>query len=80
MQVILSRTSLKHLAKLGKAVGSKIVSAIESLPDKGDIKKMRGPGPPNAFRLRVGKHRVLYLREKDVIRIIDIDTRGLRPS
>jgi mRNA interferase RelE/StbE len=76
MPIFLSKTSLKYLAKLEKATRSKIVTAVEGLPDKGDIKKMRGPGPPNLFRLRIGKYRVLYTWEEDIIRIIDIDTRG----
>ena len=76
MPVFLSKTSLKYLKKLDKSTGSKIVAAIEGLPGKGDIRKMRGPGPPNLYRLRVGKHRVLYIWQEDIIRVIDIDTRG----
>ena len=76
MRIVLSKTSLKHLAKLEEATRSKIVTAVEGLPDKGDIKKMRGPGPPNTYRLRVGRYRVLFLWEDDVIRVVDIDTRG----
>jgi len=76
MPVFLSKTSLKYLEKLERSLRSKIVKAIEGLPDKGDIKKMKGAGPPNMFRLRVGKYRVLYTWEEDVIRVIDIDTRG----
>jgi len=76
MPVFLSKTSLKYLERLEKSLRSKIVKAIEGLPDKGDIKKMRGPGPPNTYRLRVGRYRVLFLWEDDVIRVVDIDTRG----
>jgi len=76
MPAFLSKTSLKYLAKLDKSVKLKIVASIERLPGEGDIKKMRGPGPPDLYRLRMGKYRVLYTWEEDVIRIIDIDTRG----
>ncbi len=76
MPVFLSKTSLKYLEKLEKSLRSKIVKAIEGLLGEGDIKKMKGAGPPNMYRLRVGKFRVLYLWEEDVIRVICIDTRG----
>jgi len=46
------------------------------LPEKGDIRRLRGQTNKTTYRLRVGKYRVLYIWEKDEIRIIDIDTRG----
>jgi len=76
MRILLSKTGLKYLAKLDKTKRSRIVSAIENLPDKGDIKKMQGLALSDIYRLRVGKPRILFLREKDIIRIIDVDTRG----
>jgi mRNA-degrading endonuclease RelE of RelBE toxin-antitoxin system len=76
MLVFLSKSSRKYLAKLELGIRSKIVSAIERLPDEGDIKRMRGPCPLDTYRLRVGKYRVLYVWEKDTIRIVDIDSRG----
>ena len=76
MIVFYSKTSLKYLSKLGKDMRENIVSAIDGLPDKGDIQKMRGQSLKNVFRLRVGRYRILYIRETDAIRILDIDTRG----
>ncbi|MBE3130868.1 MAG: type II toxin-antitoxin system RelE/ParE family toxin [Acidobacteria bacterium] len=76
MDVFYSNTSLKRLSKLEKEVGSNIVLAIEKLPYKGYIQKMRGKSLQNLYRLRVGKYRVLYIRETNAIRILDIDTRG----
>jgi len=76
MPLFLSKTSLKYLAKVEKATRRKIFTAIEGLPFEGDIKKLRGAGTPNLFRLRVGKYRIIYTWEEDVIRIVDIDTRG----
>lgn len=76
MLIFLSKTSRKYLAKLELGIRSKIVSAIEGLPDKGDIKRMQGACPLDTYRLRVGKYRVLYVWEKDTIRVVDIDTRG----
>jgi mRNA-degrading endonuclease RelE of RelBE toxin-antitoxin system len=76
MDFYLSKTSYEYLSKLEKEIRSNIASAIERLPYKGDIQKMRGQSQPNTFRLRVGKYRVLYVRETDAIRILVIDTRG----
>jgi len=76
MRVFYSKTSLKHLAKLGKNIQENIVTAIDGLPDRGDIQKMRGQSLKNVFRLRVGRYRILYIRETEVTRILDIDTRG----
>ena len=76
MVFFLSKTSKKYLSKLEKDIQLKIVSAIEGLPDQGDIQKMRGQYHPNTFRLRIGRFRVLYMRDEDTIKILDIDTRG----
>ena len=76
MSVFYSKTSLKYLSKLGKDKRENIVSAIDGLPQKGDIQKMRGQTLKNVFRLRVGRYRILFIRETDAIRILDIDTRG----
>jgi mRNA-degrading endonuclease RelE of RelBE toxin-antitoxin system len=76
MRILLSRTGLKYLAKMDQAARSRIISAIEGLPEKGDIKKIHGWKLSNIFRLRVGKHRILFIWEKDIIRVVDIDTRG----
>lgn len=76
MNVFFSKTSLKHLAKIEKGIRSDITIAIEGLPDKGDIRKMKGRSINSVYRLRVGRYRVLFVWEKDVIRVLDIDTRG----
>ncbi len=76
MDIHFSKTSLKYLAKLERQVRSNIISAIEGLPDRGDIQKMKGKSLQNIFRLRVGKFRVLFVREIDIIKVLDIDTRG----
>ena len=76
MTVFYSKTSLKYLSRREKDTRSNIISAIEALPDRGDIRKMKGRSLQNLFRLRVGKFRVLYIRESEAIKILDIDVRG----
>jgi mRNA-degrading endonuclease RelE of RelBE toxin-antitoxin system len=76
MNIFFSRTSLKYLSKLEKQVRTNIIQAIEGLPEKGDICKMRGQSIQNIYRMRVGKYRVLFIQQEDTIKILDIDTRG----
>lgn len=76
MNVLYSRSSLKYMAKLQKQVQKSIVTAIDQLPDHGDIKKMRGRAIKDMYRLRVGKFRILFLWAENLIKVVDIDTRG----
>lgn len=76
MNVFYSRTSLKHLSKLEKKIRTHIVSAINKLPETGDIKKLRGASIEDLYRLRVGRIRVFYIWRTPDIRILDVDTRG----
>ena len=76
MKILYSKTSIKYLQKLEQNAIRKIVEAIEKLPIEGDVKRLKGKRTKNIFRLRVGKHRVIYAREKDIVKVIKIDTRG----
>jgi len=76
MKFYYSRTSLKYLQGLERNVARKIVEAIEKLPSEGDTRKLKGKRIKNIFRLRIGRYRVIYLLEKESIKIIKIDTRG----
>jgi len=37
---------------------------------------MRGQAIDDVYRFRIGKYRILFLWIKDVIKILDVDTRG----
>jgi len=76
MNISYSKTSLKYLQVLNKKTRKRIFSAIEKLPDKGDIKKMKGQKLKNIYRLRIGNYRIIFIMEKGWIKILDIDTRG----
>ncbi|MGA2587369.1 MAG: hypothetical protein ABSF88_10150 [Candidatus Aminicenantales bacterium] len=52
------------------------MAAIDDLPQGSDIKKMRARKIENLYRLRIGKYRVLFIRQSDCIRILEVDTRG----
>jgi len=76
MKFLYSRTSIKYFQTLQKDINNKLIEAIEKLPFEGDIQKLKGKTVKNIFRLRIGKYRVIYSQEKEVIRIIKIDTHG----
>jgi mRNA-degrading endonuclease RelE of RelBE toxin-antitoxin system len=76
MKPSFGRTALKFLARCGDKERTRLVEAIGELPDKGDIRKLRGQVITNIYRLRVGRHRIVFAREGNEIRIIKIDTSG----
>jgi mRNA interferase RelE/StbE len=76
MKTLFSKTSRKHLAGFEVKVRTRLLAAIDELPNNGDVRKLKGQVIKNVYRLRIGRYRVLYAWEKDEIKILDIDTRG----
>ena len=76
MIVTYSKTSFSYLQKLDLKTRKRIIGAIDGLPVKGDIIKMKGQKIQNIFRLRVGSYRIIFQMEKDLIKILDIAPRG----
>jgi mRNA-degrading endonuclease RelE of RelBE toxin-antitoxin system len=76
MIVTYSKTALTHLLKLDRRTKQRIFKAISSLPGKGDRIKMKGQKIQNVFRLRVGSYRIIFLKEKELIKVLDITPRG----
>jgi len=59
MNISYSKSSLKYLLKLEKKKRVNIVSAIDQLPENGDVKKMHGVSIKDLYRLRIGEYRIL---------------------
>ena len=76
MNILFSKSSLTYIKALDKKTKTRIVKAIDKLPDNGDIVKMQGKKLKNIFRLRVGKYRIIFNIEEDQIKILDVDSRG----
>jgi len=76
MKIFYSRTSLKYLHGLDKKNARKIIDGIDKLPSDGDVKKLKGKREKNIYRLRIGRYRIIFAQDKDVIKIVKIDTRG----
>ncbi len=76
MKFLYSRTSVRYLQKLEKDISRKIIGAVEKLPKEGDIIKLKGKKVKNIYRLRASKYRIIFSWEKDLIKVVKIDTRG----
>jgi len=76
MKIFYSKTSFNYLKKQSKEIQQKIIESIEKLPKEGDIKKLKGKKVKNIYRLRLGKFRIVFTLDKEIIKIIDINTRG----
>lgn len=72
MEIIYSKDAIKFLNKQTRQTQSRIISAIEKIPN-GDIRKLKGR---SGYRLRVGTFHILFDEKGTIINIIDIDNRG----
>ena len=74
--IVYSKQAKKALEVFDKKTAMRIKESIEGIP-AGDIKRLEGNNLPPLFRLRVGKHRIIYLIEENrQIKILKIDSRG----
>jgi mRNA-degrading endonuclease RelE of RelBE toxin-antitoxin system len=73
MKIIIHKKAQKYINKLPKNLETKVVSAINKLP-QGDIKII--VGGVDEYRLRVGGLRVLFIMTDDTIRITNIKPHG----
>ena len=70
-RIEIKRSALKELSQVSQPYNKKIVEAIDELatnPRPVGYKKLKGS---EAYRIRVGDYRVVYIIE-DVIRLIEI--------
>lgn len=75
-KIIIKKKAKKFIDKLPKNEKSRIVSAIEKLPNGEDIKKLKGYN--DLLRLRVGDYRIIYTIDNGnlIIYVIDVGNRG----
>lgn len=68
------KNALKTLESYNKDTRKRLIDSINKIP-QGDIKRLQGENYPPLYRLRVGKYRIIY-HINDEILIVKIDTRG----
>jgi len=74
-QIFYEKEALKELEKLEASISRRIVKKIEDLsesPGSCDIKKLKAS---DYFRLRVGDYRVIFIFNKEIIRVLKIGHR-----
>lgn len=79
-EIVLRNNAKKFFQRLSRDTYLRFSTALHKLsadPLSGDVKKLRGD-LPGAYRLRVGKWRVLFIRSDDMhrIEIVTIEKRG----
>ena len=75
-QIILKKRAKKFLDGLPVQERRRGVSAIEQLPNGGDIKRLKGH--EDLLRLRVGEYRIIYTVDNGalIVYVIDAGNRG----
>ena len=78
MRVVVEKRFLRKFKKMDKEDKLRILKILKRLEsedlDKLDIKKLKGYN--YIYRIRVGDFRILFKKEKDTIKIFDIEKRG----
>ena len=75
-KIEINKPSYKFILKQDKTQQTRILNALNRLPDSGDIKPLQGSN--GMYRLRVGDYRILYTVDHDVLTVyvIEIGNRG----
>lgn len=70
-KIIIEKPAAKFIRKQPADQQKRILKAISMLPEKGDIKQMKGEA--GHFRPRVGDYRLIYRVEHDVLTVVIMD-------
>ncbi len=75
-QIILKKRAKKFIDGLPVQERRRVVSAIEQLPNGGDIKRLKGH--EDLLRLRVGEYRIIYTVDNGalIVYVIDAGNKG----
>lgn len=75
-RIVLKKKAKKFIDSLPKNEKSRIVSAIEKLPNGEDISRLKGHD--DLLRLRVGNYRIIYKVDHGelIVFVIDANNRG----
>jgi len=74
-QIIYEKEALKELNKLEPSISRRVIKKIDEMSENissCDIKKLKAS---NDYRLRVGDYRIIFIFDKDIIKILKIGHR-----
>ncbi len=70
-KIVIEKRAVKFIKKQPVNQQKRILEAINKLPEKGDIKQLKGYN--EYFRLRIGDYRIIYRVENDILTVIVTD-------
>lgn len=70
-EIVILKRAKKFIDKLPQNERTRVIRAIERLPDGPNVKQMQGHD--NLYRLRVGDYRILYTVDHGELRVLVID-------
>ena len=75
-RILIEKNAVKVIKKQPANQQKRILQAINNLPEKGDIKQLKGYN--EYFRLRVGDYRIIYTVKHDIltVTVTDAGNRG----
>jgi len=73
VRILKSKQVIKFIESQDRPTQKRLSEALNKLPE-GDVVPV--VGLINTFRLRVGKFRAIFVKEIDIIKITEIDSRG----
>ena len=81
-EILLSKTFQKQFKTLDKLMQKRVINALLALEENpiearsgANIKELKNTKPPK-HRIRIGDYRIVYLIEKNTIKVIEIFLRG----
>jgi mRNA interferase RelE/StbE len=75
--VLVHKKALKKLEKLSdEDTKDRLKEAFKLMSDPYSLDTIKISGEENVYRTRIGKYRILFIKEGDMLYITDFDTRG----
>jgi mRNA interferase RelE/StbE len=77
MQVLIHKRAQRKFQKLGDAeLKERLKDAFGLLSNPFSLDTIKIKGEENTYRTRIGKYRILFIVEENLVFIVDFDTRG----
>lgn len=77
MKVLIHKKAKKKFESLADpALKERLKDALGLLSDPFSLDTIKIKGEENTYRTRIGKYRILFIIEEQVVYVVDFDTRG----
>ena len=76
-QVLIHKKAQKKFEKLGdEQLKERLKEVFKLLSDPSSLDTIKIHGEDNTYRTRLGKYRIMWIKETDCVYIVDFDVRG----